>query len=136
MELKDQILKYREIQNVRRALEEKAKELKEQLEAPLKLQILQTMHDEGMQSLHFPEVGRVISSTRSHYEIVDKEAFALAMLRSITTAAQEGRPLSEAMLAQNRPSKEIFEDYLQHMGVAAESCGVRKVEQPELYIRK
>lgn len=136
MELKEMILQYREVQALRKSLEAKAKELKEQMEDSLKMAILQEMQDEGVQSVHYPEIGRVVRSTRTHYEIFDKEAFATAMLRSIVTAAQQKRPLSEAMLAQYRPGKEAFEDYLKLFNTTAEASGVRQVDQPELSIRK
>ena len=123
------------MQTLRRLLEAKAKELKDEIESPLKIAILQAMQDDGVQSLHYPDIGRIICSVRSHYEVIDKDAFMYALSQSIIEATREGRPLSEAMLAQYRPSKEILEDF-QHSGLSMEECGVRKVDQQELSIRK
>ena len=119
----------------RKALDTQAKEIKEGEEAQLRDQILQYMLENDMQSVHFPDIGRVVRTSKAHYEIFDKEKFAYAMLSSLVLAGKEGRPLSDGFIAQFRPGREIFEAFI-NTGQAMDACGVAQVDKPELAIRK
>ena len=119
----------------RKALEAQAKEIKEGEEAQLRDQILQFMLENDMQSVHFPDIGRVVRTSKSHYEIFDKDKFACAMLASLVQAGKEGRPLSDGFIAQFRPGREIFESFI-NTGQSLDACGVTQVDKPELAIRK
>ena len=130
------VLEYKKVKELRLELDKQSKALKEGAEATLQAQILQLMMEEGVQSVNFSEVGRVIRTTKPHYEITDKEVFAATILRSLTDAARERRPLSEALLAQHRVSKESLQGFIEATGMALDGCGVALVEKPELSIRK
>ena len=137
-ELKQLVLQYKEVKELRLKLDKASRELKEGKESELQDRILQHMLESGVQSIHYPEIGRVIRTTKSHYEIVDKEKFAREALYSMLEADRDGRPVAEAMLAQFRVSKEAFESFIEHSGggTKIEDCGVSMVDKPELSIRK
>lgn len=135
MDLKNLVTEYKEVMTERKDLEKAAKDLKEGREAELKAMILQYMVENDMQSVHYPEVGRLVRSSKSHYEIFDKDAFARAMLQSLVEAGEQGRPLSDGFIAQFRPAKDMFESFLQD-GHSIDTCGVSLVEAPELALRK
>lgn len=126
---------YKEIRQLRAKLEGKAKELKEQ-EQEIQSAILQRMLEDNIQSIHYPGVGRLVRVTKSHYEITDKEAFAAAMLSSLSQAKEQGRPLAECALAQMRVSRESLEAFLEAYPSFKEQCGAIQVEKPELSLRK
>ena len=136
MTLLEMVKVYKEIKELRMKLEKAAKELKEGKEAEFQAAILQHMLENDVKSVKYEGIGQVIRTSKSHYEIKDKEAFARAIFNSMLEAAQGQRPLAEAMLAQMRVSKDLLEAYMEHASVAAETCGVSLVEKPELSIRK
>ena len=136
-ELKELVLEYRKVKELRLKLDKASRELKEGKESELQDRILQHMLESGVQSIHYPELGRVIRTVKSHYEIVDKEKFANEVLDSLLEAHRDGRPLAESMLAQFRVSKESLEALLEHdSGATLEACGVTQVDKAELSIRK
>lgn len=136
-ELKELVLEYRKVKELRLKLDKASKELKEGKESELQDRILQHMLEAGVQSIHYPEIGRIIRTTKSHYEIVDKEKFAREALYNMLEADRDGRPVAEAMLTQFRVGKESFESFLEHSGgTKIEDCGVSVVDKPELSIRK
>ena len=133
--LQEMAHRYKELRSLRAKLEEKAKELKAQEQA-LQGDILQHMLEKNIQSVHYPGVGRLVRVTKSHYEITDKEAFAAAMLSSLSQAKAQGRPLAECALAQMRVSRESLEAFLEAFPAYKEQCGAIQVEKPELSLRK
>lgn len=137
-ELKQLVLQYKEVKELRLKLDKASRELKEGKESELQDRILQHMLESGVQSIHYPEIGRVIRTTKSHYEIVDKEKFAREALYNMLEADRDGRPVAEAMLAQFRVSKESLESLIEHSNgeTTLEQCGVSVVDKPELSIRK
>lgn len=134
MELLETLKAYKSVVAERKRLEQEAKTLKEMQEAPLKEQILQYLFEHGIQSVHFPEVGRIVKVTKTHYEIQDKELYAHAVLQSLVEAAEEGRPLSDGLLAQFRVAKDVFADYIARHG--GQPTGVVEAVTEELSIRK
>ena len=130
------VQEYKRVKELRLELDKQSKALKEGAEATLQQQILQLMMEEGVQSVNFSGVGRVVRTTKPHYEITDKSTFARAVLDSLIVAAREQRPLSEAMLAQFRVNKESLQAYIEATGVALDGCGLVLIEKPELSIRK
>lgn len=132
-QLKNIVEKYKEVVAQRKELEEQAKKLKAEIEEPLKNTILQYMADHDVQSIHYPSVGRVVRTVKSHYEIKDKEQFALTILRALVAAGQDGRPLSDGMIVQYRVSKDVFTSYCEHSN--NNNTGVELVERAELAIR-
>lgn len=134
VELEQLLMRYKAVRQQRMELEQAAKELKEQQEAPLREQILQYLFENNMQSVHFPSVGRVLRVKKSHYEIVDKEVYARMMLQSLVEAAEEGRPLSDGFIAQFRVGKDTYADFMsRHEG---QDTGVLEVINEDLTIRK
>lgn len=124
-----------ELRTTRAKLEAAAKELKAE-EVRIQESILQTMFEDGIQSVHYPEIGRLVRVNKTHYEIFDKEAFAKGILMSLTSAKAAGRPLAESALAQMRVSRESLEAYLGDTPEFAQTIGVRQVDKPELSFRK
>ena len=134
--LKNLVMEYRQVKELRMKLDKASKELKETKEADLQEQILHLMMLQNVKSVHYPEIGHVVKVSKKHYEVTDKEAFARLVFTSMAEAVKNGTPLSEAMLTQFRVSKESLEGYLDHAEALPEQYGVELVEKPELSIRK
>ena len=132
---KDLIIRYKAAREVRMQLEAKAKEMKEKLEDALKNQILQLMLEEGLSSFKVEGLAQVVKSSKSHYEITDKEAFARTVFETLKAAEAEQRPLSDALVTQYRVSKDVFSDLYPDVEDLS-NFGVTLVEKPELLIRK
>jgi hypothetical protein len=93
-------------------LEKQADELKNGEEKDLTTQILALMSSGGMKSCHIPGVARLASKTTYHYEITDIDALVMLSFKQMIQAGKEGRPISEGLMFQRRPSKENIEAYM------------------------
>lgn len=129
-----------EVRARRFLLEKEAQELKANVEDDLKARILQIMAAQGLKSANVEGLGRVVSKENSHFEIMDMEALALQMFKNFVTAAQSGRPLTDALLLQRRVHAENLSNFIEMEGQPCESfltsLGVRKVVKNDLSFTK
>lgn len=93
-------------------LERQAEEIRNGEEKDLTNQILAVMSAEGLKSFHLPGVAKVASRTTYHYELTDINALVMLSFKQMIQAGKDGRPLSEGLMFQRRPSKENIEAYL------------------------
>lgn len=105
------------------------------MEEGLQTQIMQKMLEEGVSSVKLPGLAQVVRTNKTHYEIVDREAFARAIFEELKTADAEGRSLMDAFFAQFRVSKETFTELYADV-TDVSRMGMALVEKPELSIRK
>lgn len=129
--------RYVDVRARRLELEAKAREIQQGEEAELQQMILALMHAEGISSLKFAGLGRVVRRSKGHYEINDIEKVVLAMLKNMATAYREGRPLADALLLQRRISRENLETLCEDMSTKTlADLGVAFVEKEELAVTK
>lgn len=121
-------------------LSDKLKDLKAQEES-LKTSILYQM--EGSKSMNLDGLAKIVRKEKTHYEIRDREALAHAILRLMVEQGQQGKPLSEALLLQQRVSSRVLEEHLEAMGLDEtaetgylESSGLARVTEPTLSITR
>ena len=121
-------------------LSDTLKDLKAQEES-LKTSILYQM--EGSKSMNLDGLAKIVRKEKTHYEIRDREALARAILRLMVEQGQQGKPLSEALLLQQRVSSRVLEEHLEAMGLDEatetgylESSGLARVTEPTLSITR
>lgn len=88
-----------------------AKQLADGPEAEARAQILIWMDSNGLPGIK-TEHGTVSRTKKSHIEIVDTEKFCSHMVDNILAARNEGRPLVDELLLQQRVLKTSIINYL------------------------
>lgn len=134
MELRELIINCMEKQDNIAALEGQVKKLKEEV-ADLKQQILSSMQSQELQNVKYHDC-TVLITKKSHYEIADKEKFAYAMLRSLVETLNNGKNILDGFIAQFRPSKETFENYINQDTHTIDDTGVRQIDKSDITIRR
>lgn len=123
------------VRKERLALERKAEELKKR-EDELQHRIIFEMTANGMKSANFENVGRLVIKDAVRYEVADIEVLARSMLERMVKNHQEGRPLSDGLLLQQRVAKRNVEELTELSGCDpekyAEQLGMRRVVMDSL----
>lgn len=135
MTIRELIEKYVAARAKRLELEAQAREIAQGEEADLQRMILALMAADGISSLKFAGLGRVVRRNKGHYEIADIEKVSLVMLKEMAKAYREGRPLADALILQRRISRENLESLCHDEAMLAEA-GVAFVEREELAVTK
>lgn len=123
---------------IRKELEAKLKSAKS-AENELVEAVQISMSAQGLTSANFPEVARICTTERAHYEIVDVEAVALYSCQKMLEAFRDGRPLSDGLFLQRSVSRPALEAMFNDEPLSDDAClvvGVRRVATPTLSIRK
>lgn len=136
------VSEYIAVKKQRMDLEKKATELKTGREEELKRLILLEMSAQNLKSAHIDGVGRITQKNTYRYEIKNVELLAYRMFENMVKCLQEKRPLTDALLFQQRLSKTNVEDYLSILSPSGEtpellaSFGLSKIEEPNLSVTK
>lgn len=130
--MRELVEKFIAVRTKRRELDEQSNNLKLQ-ENELKSQLLEKMQSLQQSSVSYDDLGKVIRTTKRHYEIRDKDLFARAILQSIVEAVQAGGTFYDGLLVQLRPSKDAVDFYLESH--PNDTIGLENVETYDITIR-
>ena len=106
MSLIDLVKQYDAVRTKRLSLEKGADAIKSGEETELKQAILNELSSQGLKSANVEGVGRIAVRTTSHYEVTDLNALAVAFVARVVANKKAGRPLSDGLPLQARPSRE------------------------------
>lgn len=138
MTLVELVKQYDAVRTKRLSLEKEADAIKSGEETELKQAILNELSAQGLKSANVEGVGRVAVRTTSHYEVTDLNALAVAFVSRVVDNQNAGRPLSDGLPLQARPSREGIDAVLdtadddQQRQDKMSSFGVRLVERNDL----
>lgn len=138
MTLVELVKQYDAVRTKRLSLEKEADAIKSGEETELKQAILNELSAQGLKSANVEGVGRVAVRTTSHYEVTDLNALAIAFVARVVDNQNAGRPLSDGLPLQARPSREGIDAVLdtsdddQQRQDKMSSFGVRLVERNDL----
>lgn len=138
MTLVELVKQYDAVRTKRLSLEKEADAIKSGEETELKQAILNELSAQGLKSANVEGVGRVAVRTTSHYEVTDLNALAVAFVARVVDNQNAGRPLSDGLPLQARPSREGIDAVLdtadddQQRQNKMSSFGVRLVERNDL----
>lgn len=138
MTLVELVKQYDAVRTKRLSLEKEADAIKSGEETELKQAILNELSAQGLKSANVEGVGRVAVRTTSHYEVTDLNALAIAFVARVVDNQNAGRPLSDGLPLQARPSREGIDAVLdtadddQQRQDKMSFFGVRLVERNDL----
>jgi len=107
-EIQDLLAKWREVHEERKELEQLAESLKKGPEAEAKDAILTWLKLVGQQAARLPDGGGTVArKTTTSIWMADAGAAAKTQLARLKLAEAEGRPLTDELLFQQRPLKNL-----------------------------
>lgn len=104
--------RYAQLREQREILDAQVKELREQ-EEEAKATLITEMSAAQMPSARFDGLGRFVIKQSVRYDITDIDVFVRAMLQRMVDNGKAGRPLSDGLMLQKRPSKTIIEELME-----------------------
>lgn len=121
---------YSQLRAQREALDAQVKELKKQ-EEEVKAQLINELSLQQMPSVRFDGLGRFVVKTATTYSITDIDQFCLATMQRMVDNAKAGRPFSDGLMLQKRPSKIVIEELMETGYIQADALGTMGLAQED-----
>lgn len=98
------VLRYKEARRQRLELDDLSKKIKEELEEPLKAELLEYLGSQGLQNAKTAH-GTIAQRKNTRVEVLDIETVCSVMLENMLKLRDEGKPLADALLLQKTAHK-------------------------------